>query len=681
MTAKSTALNISGPMALNSVLALILAAVGSIGVAAFQYRNTETRQMTTIAEIVGAASTVPLSLGKAGAVTDTLALAKADRQVTQAAIYDEKNRLLAEYNTTKAPFAAPANPAAAGAYFEGGSLLLSHPIVLKNVRIGTVFLRSDNGDAWTRIFRYSGIVFMASLVSFVLSCLFWSRFLRVISEPIETFPQMAGHVSHDHKSPMVVEDLDRIESARVLLGQSEDESAISERTIADPLTELPDRIYFTDRLESAFKAANGPGGRIFGVLFVDMDRFKLLNNSLGYAAGDQVLVQIAERLRSSVCIPAFAKPFPSPTVARLGGDRFSVLIEGILDEGDAVRVAGRMLKCLNDPFHLEGRQVFATASIGIALSTSGTTSEDLLRNADTAVYHAKAAGAARFEVFDENMRERGVARLEIESDLQRGIEAQQLVLHYQPKLSLKDRRVTGFETVVRWNHPKRGLLYPDEFLPVAEESGLIVPLGRWVLREACRQMAAWHKISGGCPPLTIAINLSFKQVSEPGLVEDIMRVLAETDLDPASLRLEMTENSVMVNAGSAIATLRKLKALNIGLAIDDFGTGYSSLSYLRLLPFDTVKIDRLFTRELGGRHDSSEIIDTILKLVGALGMDVIAEGIETGDQFARLVAMGCLHGQGDYFSKPVEAALAEALLPRAVNQGSRLFAVPAILSK
>jgi EAL domain-containing protein (putative c-di-GMP-specific phosphodiesterase class I) len=296
------------------------------------------------------------------------------------------------------------------------------------------------------------------------------------------------------------------------------------------------------------------------------------------------------------------------------------------------------------------------------------------------MYYAKAHGRGRFEIFDQGMRERAVARMEIEADLEKAIKAREFVLHHQPKVSLVDQSITGFEALVRWNHPRRGLLYPSEFIPIAEETGLIVPLGLWILHEACRQMAAWHKSMVREPALSISVNISFKQLAEASLAEDVERILAETGLDPATLKLEITESSIMENAQLAIATLRRFKELNISLEIDDFGTGYSSLSYLRQLPFDTVKIDRSFVKEMGTSEDTSEIINTILQLARSLNMDVVAEGVETKDQLARLTAMGCSSGQGYYFSKPVDAERAQRLIrdKDALQRGILLKPVPKI---
>ena len=438
---------------------------------------------------------------------------------------------------------------------------------------------------------------------------------------------------------------------------------ITEGKVADPLTGLPNRLYLIDKLETAIEGSVKEN-RLCAVLFLDLDRFKLVNDTLGHAAGDDLLIEVAGRLRSAVRGGDSVRKGLgySATVARLGGDEFVVLLNDIHEQADAVTVAERILKYLASSVYLEGRQVFASGSIGIAFSTSADTPEDLLQNADTAMYHAKTLGKGRIEVFDESMRERLVARAEIETGLRRAIGAGELILHYQAQVSTSILRVTGYEALVRWNHPRRGLLSPTEFIPIAEESDLILQIGRWVLKEACRQMAEWHRQLTSAPMPTISVNISAKELSETGFVERVQRVLEETGLNPASLKLEVTEGSVMGNPENAVNTLNRLKRLNIGLEIDDFGTGYSSLSYLQRLPFDTVKIDRSFVRELGKDAESTELVRTILKLALSLGMTVVAEGVETEDQVQRLRRLGCNQVQGFYFSKPIAPPAAMALM-------------------
>jgi PAS domain S-box-containing protein len=449
---------------------------------------------------------------------------------------------------------------------------------------------------------------------------------------------------------------------------------ITEGKIADPLTALPNRLYFIDRLDSAI-ASTGAAGSPFAVLFLDLDKFKIINDSMGHAAGDELLMGVAARVSSAVRSAARFAPEISPSgqpgaairsiqpvIARLGGDEFAILVTDISCERDASAVAERILEKLKAPFTIYGRQVFASASIGIALSSPGNTQEDIMRNADTAMYRAKAAGNSRFRVFDEHMRELAVSRLATETDLRKAIEAGQLVVYYQPEVCLDTGRTIGFEALVRWNHPKRGLLGPEDFIPVAEESDLIILLGSWVMEEACRQMAKWHLSFSSQPPFTISINVSPKQFHDPTLVDDLLRILAKTGMNPDCLKLEMTESSFMENPVSTLATLRLLKSMNIGLEIDDFGTGYSSLGCLHLLPFDTVKINRSFVRELGVGQEGGEIVRTIIKLARSLRMKVVAEGVETTEQLTILASLGCDYAQGFFFSKPKPARFTERFI-------------------
>jgi diguanylate cyclase (GGDEF)-like protein/PAS domain S-box-containing protein len=435
---------------------------------------------------------------------------------------------------------------------------------------------------------------------------------------------------------------------------------ITEGKISDPLTHIPNRLYFIDRLESAIETARQQA-TLFAILFIDLDQFKMVNDSLGHAAGDELLIDVAGRLRASIRTTSRLGGDGQSVVARVGGDEFAILLGRIQHQAEASVVATRILERLSEPFHLEGRRMFVSASIGIALSSTGCTPENLLRNADTAMYHAKANGRGRSEFFDEAMRERVITRFETETDLRRAIDTQQLVVHYQPIVSGIDLHVCGFEALVRWNHPERGLILPGEFIPIAEESDLIILLGRWVLRESCRQMAEWHRSFAALRSLTINVNVSSRQLTDSRFVEDVELALAESGLDPKCLALEVTESSIMGNAEQTLATLDRLKAMNVRLEIDDFGTGYSSLSYLQRLPFDTLKIDRSFIRELSSGSDSLDIVRAIVEMAHSLRLEVIAEGVETGEQLRQLSGLQCNYLQGFLFSKPVKAEEAERL--------------------
>ncbi|MDQ3908701.1 MAG: EAL domain-containing protein, partial [Acidobacteriota bacterium] len=458
--------------------------------------------------------------------------------------------------------------------------------------------------------------------------------------------------------------------ARDITERRQAEQALRHIAFHDALTGLPNRALFTQQLHVAVEGAKrGDGHGLFAVLFIDLDRFKVINDSLGHPLGDKLLVALARRLEGGLR--------GGDTVARLGGDEFAILLNDLEKPEDALRVADRVLSEIAQPFQLGGHEVFTAASIGIALSTSGyTNEEEVLRDADTVMYRAKAQGAARYEVFDQRMHARVVSQLKLENDLRRAVERKEFRLHYQPIVSMESGRVTGFEALVRWHHPERGLVSPGEFIPVAEETGLIVPLGLWVLEAACRQMRAWHDLSPHNRALKLSVNLSGRQFAQADLLDQITRVLAETRLDPRCLQLEITESVVMDNAKAIIALMGKLRALGLELAIDDFGTGYSSLSYLQRFPIHTLKIDRSFISERGeDDEDNAEIVRTIILLARNMGKEVVAEGVETEEQFARLRDLECAYGQGYLFSRPQDAAATERLLREGLRSG--LFLAPA----
>jgi diguanylate cyclase (GGDEF)-like protein len=395
---------------------------------------------------------------------------------------------------------------------------------------------------------------------------------------------------------------------------------------------------------------------LFAVLFLDLDRFKNVNDSLGHTFGDLLLVAFAERLERTLR--------PVDTLARFGGDEFAILLSGITDTTDAVRVAERIHAELSLPFDLDRSSAFATASIGIALSSSGyDRPDDILRDADIAMYRAKENGKARYEMFDHDMHARAVTRLQLESDLRQAVEQKQFAVYYQPIMSLETGRLAGFEALVRWNHPRHGVVAPADFIPAAEETGLIVPIGQWVLEEACKKVREWQVSSPGHRNLSLSVNLAARQISQPDLTDRIKSALEESKLHPHSLKLELTESVVMENAEAAAQTFKQLRSLGVQLSIDDFGTGYSSLSYLHRFPLNYLKIDRSFVMRMTRDNDNA-IVKTISTLAHNLGMEVIAEGIETEEQYQQLKNLGCEFGQGYLFSRPVDAEGALNLLTK-----------------
>ncbi|MBI2431383.1 MAG: EAL domain-containing protein [Candidatus Hydrogenedentes bacterium] len=440
------------------------------------------------------------------------------------------------------------------------------------------------------------------------------------------------------------------------------EEQLSHQALHDSLTTLPNRALFMDRLGQAMKHAKRNKDYQFAVFFLDVDRFKVINDGLGHVMGDGLLSSIAQKLgvtlRESDTISRHGG-----TVARFGGDEFVLLVDNLRDINDATLVAQRIQEIFREPFQIEGNEIFTSVSIGIALSATMYKNQDeLLRSADTAMYRAKALGKARFEVFDTDMREKAMARLQLENDLRRAIDREEFCVFYQPIVNLGTGRIEAFEALVRWNHPDRGLLSPVEFIPVAEETGMIVPIGQMVFRQACKQARTWQIKLPRERSLVISVNLSVKDFSQPGLVESVERTLIDTGLEPQFLKLEITESAIMESVDFAIKILKRIREMNVQLAIDDFGTGYSSLSYLNRFPMNTLKIDRAFVRDMDTTRESLQIVKTVVLLAQALEMTVIAEGIETDEQLRVLRELHCEYGQGYYFSPPLEAEAAYKLL-------------------
>jgi diguanylate cyclase (GGDEF)-like protein/PAS domain S-box-containing protein len=432
------------------------------------------------------------------------------------------------------------------------------------------------------------------------------------------------------------------------------EIELSHAALHDTLTGLPNRALFLDRLGLALRRTERRSGSV-AVLFCDLDRFKVVNDSLGHDAGDRLLVDVAGRIVTALR--------PADTVARFGGDEFTILCEDIAGEIEAATIAQRIVDVFRDPFLLEDGEVFLATSVGIAIARGNDDrAEDLIRDADAAMYRAKERGKGRYEIFDEAMRADAVARLETESALRRAVERGELRLHYQPEVDLATGAVRGFEALVRWDHPARGLLGPNAFIPLAEETGLIVPIGEWVLREAATEAARWATASS--EPLTLSVNLSARQLAQQDLVAMVRRAMAETGIDPATLCLEITESAVMESGSATTAQLRALKSLGIRLAIDDFGTGFSSLAHLRRFPVDVLKIDGTFVAGLGHEPQDASIAAAVISLAHALGLDTVAEGIETEEQLTILRSLGCDLGQGYLFGRPAPIDETVQLLAR-----------------
>ncbi len=453
-----------------------------------------------------------------------------------------------------------------------------------------------------------------------------------------------------------VEELQHHIAEQDRIGQALRESKERFRHAAfhDALTDLPNRNLFMETLKFALEKSKQKPEFKFAVLFLDINRFKTINDSLGHSTGDRLILQVAKRLANSVR--------ENDLVARFGGDEFAFILNKVTNVQDAIKFAERIKDRISAPFNLNGRQVFTSFSIGIAMGSADyEAAEDVLRDADIAMYHAKEAGK-EYVIFDNKMHTRAVTLLQLETDLRLALERSELTMYYQPIINLDSMELYGFESLVRWNHPQRGLVPPNEFIPVSEETGLIIPMTLWILRTSCRQIVEWQRNFPENKNLVVSVNLSGKHFAEKNLVEQIYRILVETGINPACLKLELTESAMMENAENVIKMLSQIRELGIKLSIDDFGTGYSSLSYLHRFPINTLKVDRSFVSTMENGSENGEIVRTVIALAKTLKLDVVAEGIETIHQLHQLRILGCEYGQGYLFSRPVAVDEAEKIL-------------------
>jgi diguanylate cyclase (GGDEF)-like protein/PAS domain S-box-containing protein len=428
-------------------------------------------------------------------------------------------------------------------------------------------------------------------------------------------------------------------------------------TLHDALTQLPNRVLFMDRLNQALRHARRDGQMQFAVLFFDLDRFKIINDSLGHAVGDELLIAVGRRLEK------FLRP--GDTLARLGGDEFAILLHGIDGSQGATHVADRIHDLFRQRFTLRDHEVFTSASIGVALhSAAYEQAEEILRDADLAMYRAKRSGSDGCAISDNGMHQRALETLRTEAELRWALERNELVMHYQPIICMHSGRVRGFEALLRWQHPQRGLIYPDAFIRVAEDTGLIIPIGWWALREACARLREWQRLFPMDPPIAVSVNISGRLFGSPDVGLRIAELLREHDLPPSSLHLEITESVIMDHGETTMSALAYLRQMGVQLHIDDFGTGYSSLSYLQRFSYDSLKIDRSFVMHMNEKSDSNAIVKTLVALGDMLGMRVIAEGVETQEQFQELKAMRCPEAQGYWFARPMQGADVEPFLAR-----------------
>lgn len=537
-------------------------------------------------------------------------------------------------------------------------------LILLIWNVGTILVASVTTSLqWTLLYTVGNLVTLIMLPLAIPSVKFINMgipliFNGVLSMLILIFTQHRNLLERDRQ----LELLKLNEQLQVELKERiRAEQQLSYSATHDALTDLPNRALLMDRLNFAIERTRRHEAFKFAVLFLDLDRFKLANDSLGHQAGDQLLKETSSRLLELLR--------GEDMVARLGGDEFVVLLEDIKDINDATRIAKRIQQSLGQPFELSGYQVFVFVSIGIVISSEHYQKpEDLIRDADIAMYRAKGKGLGGYEIFDADMLNKVMSRLDLETDLRNALTRNEFRLHYQPIVELGTNRITGFEALVRWLHPKRGMISPSDFLPTAEETGLIVPIGYWVLEEACQQIRQWQEQFASEPPLTISVNWTTRQCAEQDMVKRIALILEDVALDPKLLNLELTESLIVADTEATIETLGKLNKLGVKVQIDDFGTTYSKLSYLHTLPVNTIKIDRTFISKLGLQSFGEDFVRTIMSMAHDLGMKVIAEGVETNDQLNSLKEMRCEFGQGYLFTKPVDGKEATALLKKNVTE-------------
>lgn len=675
-----------------SAIALTVASVAFIATDRINARQSIEENLRTLAKITAANSSAAILFGDKTAAEETLDFMSRQQYIQAAVLYGQDGKFFASYIKPDVYLTLPGpGLQAANIQFWEDYIELYSPVIQENEQIGHVYIRADIKVIKERMAGYLGIVALVFIFSLFVAFILSARMQRFITDPLLKLSAVARKVTTDKNYSLRAAGSSRDELGNLILdfnemldqiqlrdnelenNKLELEERVATRTIEleaanqemekakknaesvakrmeyhahhDGLTGLPNRILLNDRLSKALSHARREQSRI-ALLFLDLDRFKIINDSLGHAVGDQLLRVISRRLKNCVR--------DEDTVARLGGDEFMVLLPSISDSSDAGRIGNKIIDSLIRAVSCNGHELHITTSIGVSIYPSdGTDAETLLKHADISMYRAKELGRNKLVYYTAEMNAESRRQLVLETSLRKALDRGELKLVYQPKVDISRNRITGAEALLRWEHPTMGNISPADFIPVAENSGLIVPIGEWVIRKAFNQLAAWH--AAGHRELKIAVNLSSSQLTRPGLANSVREALDESRLDPAMTELEITENIVMQNLDSAIATLEILKGMGISIAMDDFGTGYSSLSYLRRLPIDIVKIDQSFVRELPGNKEDASIAQAIIAMANSLGLDLVAEGVETIKQLNFFRQQEVMVIQGYLFSKPVAA--------------------------
>ena len=645
------------------LLTIILQGIGFVS-----GRAVMVEDMRTQVSMIASNSTAALVFNDPRAANEILSALRASPMVRRAALFTLDRQVFASYQRDT----AEAGPMIFSTENENGhAFALSYLDIFQNVfmdnqRVGTLYLRADMKPLYLRLLWNGVIVSVLALMALAVGFVVLNRLQRTISAPIIHLADLARQVSEkrDYSIRSPVESADEIgelaksfnemlkqiqtrdaELAHELMERKKAEQRLDHLANYDTVTGLPNRYYFNDRLSMALSRSN-QSHELVALMFLDLDNFKIVNDTLGHHVGDELLHYVAHRLQAVLR--------PGDAICRVGGDEFAIILENLTDASQAEMVAHKCMKSLSGAMDFSGHGVYISVSIGISLYPQDTTDmHELLKNADTAMYHAKAKGKNTCQVFLSEMKGMAQKRLTLETNLRRAIERNEFHLHYQPLIQFPGREIVGVEALIRWMHPELGVVNPADFIPLAEETGLIIPIGAWVLQTACEQAKAWNDMS--LEPIIMAVNLSGRQFKEKNIVAEILSVLKKTGLDPRLLELELTESILMENDSSTIAKMRELDRAGIRLSVDDFGTGYSSMTTLKNFPISILKVDRSFVRDLPDDGDDAAITEAIIAMAKSLKLSVTAEGVETEEQALYLEEKSCNRCQGFYFSRPAPA--------------------------
>jgi len=686
---------------LASILVVMLSFLLFVSLEVISYWKLEEEKLTSMADIIGQNSVAAITFGDAKAAEETLSGLRNNPHILAAHIENTDESVFAEYLSTTDPGRRLTSVTGTSAnslkavkhrpFWAGITMLeVSRPIMLDNKMIGRIVIQSDRDELTNRLGSISLVSILILLSSFLFAFFISRRLQHLVSQPILDILQTMRAISRERKYSLRVakqsEDelgaltdgfndmLDQIqlrdaELEKELVIRKRAEAQVRRLAYYDSLTGLPNRTLFKELMSKALAQAERHK-KTMAVMFLDLDNFKRINDTLGHAVGDQLLQAIPDVvlkcIRKSDIFARHRDDEILEAMTRLGGDEFIILLNVINKSEDAAIIARRILTEMINPFSVDDNKIYCTASIGIAIfPQDGKDGDTLLKCADMAMYHAKAEGRNNFQFFAESMNIAVLEKAKIESGLRKALEQGEFILHYHTKMDASKNKLIGMEALIRWQHPERGLLPPLDFIPVAEESGLIVQIGEWVLKTACMQNVAWQK--AGIPPKCISVNLSCRQFEEQGLLDFVKKTLQDTQLEPQYLELEITESTLMKNPEMAVIVLQNLMALGVQISVDDFGTGYSSLSYLRKLPLTTLKIDRSFVRELPSNMDDVSIVKAIIALAHSLRLKVVAEGVETAEQRDFLQKFACDEMQGFFWNKPLSADDITTILTREIT--------------